>query len=360
MTVPFMKTGNTVSILAQGKWYQVKPEHPNYAEILDALHGTEEDMVKLLDIASSIEDYSSGNVEVVGGAVKYDGEVVDNSLTRRIVDFMREGLPFEPLTKLFENLMKNISYQTRTQLYDFLEHKNLPITEDGCFLAYKAVNSSYMDKYTGTMNNSVGETVSIDRGKVDDNRDKGCSAGLHCGALDYVRDYGSEDSGDHIMIVKVNPMDAVSVPHDCQHQKLRVCQYEVVAEMEWSDELRKPLYSADGQEYQSFVQDDYDDDWHDEEWDETYDAVEARKWLGRPLDEMEDEGLDIADDLKQRIQDMPQYSGEDGHKLLPPYAKTESEEGKLDYLKKIAYNSTKTMEQYLKKVKELIEQSSKV
>ena len=61
---------------------------------------------------------------------------------------MREGLPFEPLVKLFENLMKNISYQTRTQLYDFLEHKNLPITEDGCFLAYKAVNSDYKDKYS--------------------------------------------------------------------------------------------------------------------------------------------------------------------------------------------------------------------
>ena len=173
MTVPFMKTGNTVSILAQGKWYQVKPEHPNYDAILEALHGSEEDIVALLDIGSSIENYSSGNVEVVGGAVKYDGEVVDNTLTRRIIQFMREGLPFQPLTKLFDNLMKNISYQTRTQLYDFLEHKNLPVTEDGCFLAYKAVNSNYMDKYTGTMNNSVGETVSIDRGKVDDNRDKG-------------------------------------------------------------------------------------------------------------------------------------------------------------------------------------------
>ena len=81
MTVPFMKTGNTVSILAQGKWYQVKPEHPNYDAILEALHGSEEDIVALLDIGSSIEDYSSANVEVVGGAVKYDGEVVDNTLS---------------------------------------------------------------------------------------------------------------------------------------------------------------------------------------------------------------------------------------------------------------------------------------
>ena len=187
MTVPFMKTGNTVSILAQGKWYQVKPEHPNYDAILEALHGTEEDIIKLIDVSSSLESYLNGSVEVVGGAVKYDGEVIDTTLTRRIMEFMRQGLPFEPLVKLFENLMKNISYQTRTQLYDFLEHKNLPITEDGCFLAYKAVNSDYKDKYSGQMDNSVGQSVGIDRGRVDDDRDKGCSAGLHCGALDYVR-----------------------------------------------------------------------------------------------------------------------------------------------------------------------------
>ena len=106
MTVPFMKTGNTVSILAQGKWYQVKPEHPNYSAILEALHGSEEEILKFLDIGSSLEDYSSGNVEVVAGAVKYDGEVVDNTLTRRIIEFMRQGLPFEPLTKLLENLIE--------------------------------------------------------------------------------------------------------------------------------------------------------------------------------------------------------------------------------------------------------------
>ena len=337
MTVPFMKTGNTVSILAQGKWYQVKPEHPNYDAILEALHGSEEEILKFLDIGSSIQDYSSGNVEVVAGAVKYDGEVVDNTLTRRIIEFMRQGLPFEPLTKLLENLMKNTSYQTRTQLYDFLEHKNLPITEDGCFLAYKAVNSNYMDKYTGSMDNSIGETVSIDRGKVDDNRDKGCSAGLHCGALDYVRDYGSEDSGDHIMIVKVNPMDAVSVPHDCQHQKLRVCQYQVVAEMEWSDELRKPLYSADGQEYQSFVQDDYDDEWFDEDWDEEVEALaeneDKESWISSEQ---------VVDEQEQETEEL---------------VIEELDKDKAEYFKKMAYNQSTTETGYLKKLKELLSKS---
>tara|TARA_R110002096_G_scaffold410634_1_gene610411 strand:+ start:284 stop:1294 length:1011 start_codon:yes stop_codon:yes gene_type:complete len=333
MTVPFMKTGNTVSILAQGKWYQVKPEHPNYDVILEALHGSEEDIVKLIDVSSSLEDYLDGNVEVVGGSVKYDGDVVDNTLTRRIIEFMRQGLPFEPLVKLFENLMKNTSYQTRTQLYDFLEHKNLPITEDGCFLAYKAVSSDYKDKYSRTMDNSVGQSVGIDRGKVDDDRDRGCSSGLHCGALDYVRSYGSEGGGDHIMVVKVNPVDAVSVPHDCQYQKLRVCKYEVVSEMEWNDELRKPLYSADGQEYQSFVSEDYDDDWDDEELDEEVKALaeseEKESWISS------EDASDVEDEIQDVIDNEP-------------------DAGKVEYFKKMAYNHSDTENGYLKKLKELL------
>lgn len=327
MTVPFMKTGSTVSILAQGKWYQVKPEHPNYDAILEALHGTEEDIIKLIDVSSSLEDYLDGNVKVVGGSVMYDGQVVDNTLTRRIIEFMRQGLPFEPLVKLFENLMKNTSYQTRTQLYDFLEHKNLPITEDGCFLAYKAVNSNYKDKYSGQMDNSVGQSVGIDRGRVDDDRDKGCSAGLHCGALDYVRSYGSEGGGDHIMIVKVNPVDAVSVPHDCQYQKLRVCKYEVVAEMEWSDELRKPLYFADGKEYQSFAPDNYDDDWVDHEWEEV-------------------EEVKVRED-KQDLEEAIEYALSD-----------EGDTDKINYFKQVAYNTSQSKEHYLKNLAKLLDESS--
>jgi len=273
MTVPFMKSGDKLSILANGKWYQITSEHPKYAEILEALHGTEDEIAKLIDMETGVREYFNGStVEVVGGFVKYEGDVVDTTLTKRILQFMREGLPFEPLVRFFENLMKNPSYRARQELYDFLENKSLPITEDGCFLAYKAVNSDYKDKWSGNIDNSVGQVVEINRGKVDDNREKGCSSGLHCGALDYVRSYGSESYGDHVMIVKVNPADAVSVPADCEFMKLRTCKYEVLSETEWTDELRSPLYSPDGQEYDydDDYDDDYDedDDWHDDIFDD--------------------------------------------------------------------------------------------
>ena len=37
------------------------------------------------------------------------------------------------------------------------------------------------------------------------------------------------DGGNQIVICKVNPRDVVSVPSDSKFQKLRCCQYEVVA-----------------------------------------------------------------------------------------------------------------------------------
>lgn len=131
------------------------------------------------------------------------------------------------------------------------------------------------------------------------------------------------------MIVKVNPVDAVSVPHDCKYQKLRVCKYEVVSEMEWSDQLRKPLYSADGQEYQSFVNDDYDDEWYDEDWDEEVEALadseEKESWISS---EVEDEAQDIID--------------------------SEPDAEKIEYFQKMAYNDSDTKSGYLKKLKELL------
>jgi hypothetical protein len=99
------------------------------------------------------------------------------------------------------------------------------------------------------------------RSKVDDNRSVGCSQGLHAGALNYVASYGNVDAGDKIVIVKINPKDVVSVPSDCNHEKLRTCQYEVVGE--YQGELLKPLYSA------NFNDDDYHDD--EDEYDNDYD-----------------------------------------------------------------------------------------
>lgn len=88
---------------------------------------------------------------------------------------------------------------------------------------------------------------------------------VHVGALDYIKSYGHQ--GDVVLLVKVNPRDAVSVPSDHNAQKLRVCRYEVLSVYEGGSdllgekvELDRACYSDDGSEYDD---DEYDDDDND-------------------------------------------------------------------------------------------------
>jgi hypothetical protein len=243
MSVPFMWVDGNLTLIVNNKAHQVLPDHINYKMIIDALPTASNDELSvLLDVEKAIVNFSDGMVEIKDGNVYYGGELVHGSISKRILDFIKQGLPFEPLVKFLDNLMQNPSMQSQTELYDFLEHQYLPITEDGHFLAYKAVRSDFMDKYAGKFRNKVGDVCEMNRAKVDDNRSQGCSKGLHAGALNYVAGYGSVETGDHIMIVKINPKDVVSVPNDCNCEKLRTCRYEVVGEYE--GELNKPLYSS--------------------------------------------------------------------------------------------------------------------
>ena len=261
MSVPFMFVDGNLTLVLNNQSYQVLPDHINYKMILEVLPtATAEELLEIVDVEKAIATFSDGLVEIKNGQVTYGGEVVHGSISKRILEFMSKGLPFQPLVNFLNNLMENPSMQSQKELYDFLEHEHLPITEDGHFLAYKAVRNDYKDKYRGTFDNSVGKVCSMQRAKVDDDRSRGCSDGLHAGALNYVAGYGSFESGDKIVIVKINPKDVVSVPSDCNCEKLRTCRYEVVGE--YQGELLKPLYSAD------FDQDDYEDE--EDDYDREY------------------------------------------------------------------------------------------
>jgi hypothetical protein len=275
----------TLVDLEEGKSYQVGPDNANYTKIRKLL-GRDNNAAKLrelLDIPKAITRFSDGAITVTDNQVSYNGEPVHNTITNRILGFMAEGLPFEPLVQFLGKLMENPSFRAREELYDFLENKNLPLTDDGCFLAYKAIRSDFKDKFSGTVDNSIGRMVVMDRGAVDDNREQGCSKGLHCGALDYVKSYGN-GSTDRVVIVKVNPADVVSVPSDCAYQKLRTCRYEVMKE--FVGELAKSLYNSTANDYEyNLLGDQYqygcggDDDYGDDgSWIDDDDDSEDDYW----------------------------------------------------------------------------------
>ena len=59
-----------------------------------------------------------------------------------------------------------------------------------------------------------------------------------------------------MVIVKIDPENVVSVPKDCDCQKLRCCEYSIVRDYE--GEMEHNLYQDDGEEWEEDY--DYPDD----------------------------------------------------------------------------------------------------
>ena len=231
-----ISNNGSVNAFVGGKPYTFSKSHENYDKLLSYLeNGNVEHFEASYDIASTVEHYCDGYVHVDNGELSWQGITMPELFTDRILQMRREGFYIDSMLNFLDNMNDNPSDQAIVELFDFMQNKHLPITDDGHFLAYKAVSPDFKDIYTGNIDNSVGNEVSIERSKVDSNRNKHCSAGLHVGAIDYVKSYGGidldedNDGGNQIVICKVNPADVVSVPSDARFQKLRTCRYEVVS-----------------------------------------------------------------------------------------------------------------------------------
>jgi hypothetical protein len=197
------------------------------------------------------------SVEVKDGQVFVNGDSIHDVDAQRILGFMAQGVDCVPIFKFITRLQNNPSKRAVDELYKFLQHKNLPLTESGTFLAYKAVREDFTDKHTGKFFNGVGEVLEMPRNKVDDDKNVGCSYGFHAGTLKYASDFMG--GYGHLMVVEIDPADVVSIPIDCEFQKLRTCKYKVTQEYEGAlDEFKV---------YVSNYQTNYDED-VDREWDE--------------------------------------------------------------------------------------------
>lgn len=228
-------TGSALTVIITGRAdpFVINRDHKLFDSILQAVNSRDEKKVlELIDIVNTVQEFTEGKVTIKHGQVFVDGEAVHNLIADRILEAYELTLDFSDMALFLSNLMANPSYQSRQELYPFLESGNMPITEDGRFLAYKWVRSDYTDCHTGKINNSPGQVVKMDRGKVDDDRNVTCSSGLHVCTHGYTR------FGDRLMIVAVNPKDVVSVPSDYNDSKLRCCEYEVLYEVS-TDEFKK-------------------------------------------------------------------------------------------------------------------------
>lgn len=246
-----------LTIVADGVQHTVLASNPMFASAVSAFQSKDWDALMLaIDPSLKFKNLYAKyeQIEVKDGSVFVNGDVVRSIVADRIINFLADGIDCLPVFKFITRLQLNPSKRAVDELYTFLEHKYLPLTEDGTFLAYKAVRADFTDKHTGRFDNSVGNVLEMPRNKVDDNKDVGCSYGFHAGTLEYASGFAS--GNDKLVLVEIDPSDVVSIPTDCNFQKLRTCRYMVVSEYE------RPLSE---QVYQSRFETEHDDD-IDEEW----------------------------------------------------------------------------------------------
>lgn len=258
---------NSLTAVVDNKVYNCDSTHPKWEEILDAVRANDEKtLVELIDIKKVVVDYSEGRVNVRGGQVFFDDYQLHGTIVDRLLGFVENNISVAPMAKFIERLMSNPSKRAVNELYTFLERKNLPLTPRGTFLAYKGLRGDYYSVTggyiqvnkgqvdgTGHIYNGVGEEIECERRDVCDDKEVGCSDGLHAGSLEYATGFGTKT-----VIVEIDPKDVVSVPTDCECQKLRTCAYKVVGEYE------RPLQDDYCDEYDTdedvFDMSDVDDD----------------------------------------------------------------------------------------------------
>jgi hypothetical protein len=187
------------------------------------------------------------------------------------MEFIDEGYPVDYLIEFWKNCLANPKQEAVTELFQFLESNQIPITETGTFIAYKKVTrvggntdnnrfkglkldkqgnvrdtkghfvgnplrqeyidylenrieAEFVDTHSKSVKQSIGDVISMDRNLCDPDRENHCSTGFHFAGYEYAKGF----RGNAFIYVEVNPMNVTAIPSDYNYQKGRCCEYTIV------------------------------------------------------------------------------------------------------------------------------------
>lgn len=244
----------------------------------DVVEDIMEQIIELYDVSNTVADKIGniltelpgldGRLTISGSSVYMDCEPIDPTLEHYIIRLLHEkktddSETWGALIRFIEKLYANPDADVRRQLYGWLDYMNnstsgFTLTTSGNLVGYKgcggtveeprSINrgTAFVDgvKFTGEIPNRIGSVVTMPRSDVENNPAVGCSAGLHVGTYDYASGWAH----GVLLTVEVNPRDIVSIPTECNAQKMRVSRYKVVDVCDGPD---------------NSVVRDYDDEWDD-------------------------------------------------------------------------------------------------
>lgn len=192
--------------------------------------------------------YLSNSMKISNGKLYFGEHRLEETLAKHMLSLLNDNNEpkdeklWKSYVKFLDNLHQNASEDIRKQLFRWMDYENeagngFGITEDGCFVGYKGCSGTILnpvsvktghaivngEEFNGHIPNTVGSVIQMPRSAVQHDPSVGCSQGLHVGTRDYATQWAPI-----LLLVKVNPRDVVSVPYECDSQKMRVCEYTIL------------------------------------------------------------------------------------------------------------------------------------
>lgn len=231
-------TPNSVNLLLRGRMRTISDTHVNFHAVREALKNyakypspeLEERIAGLVDIPTFIAKVTEGRVKISDTEVYFDDKPVHGVIASRLLSMLSQGFNVRPLARFLERIRSNTIPTAEDEMYLWMEGSNLPLTDDGCFLAFKKVQDDYKSYHDGKTDNSIGTKLPLlDASNYDTNRYRTCSSGYHFCSFKYLSSYYG-DRG-RVVICKVAPEDVVSIPSDYGNAKGRAKTYEIIGEV---------------------------------------------------------------------------------------------------------------------------------
>lgn len=298
VSATFMSNGNIVPLMVNEK---DRPEV--YAKVKDlleknALNLTQaaQDLFNLMSpvakVSSQIESsyFLSNNVSIRGSRIFFGEERLEEALETHLFSLLDDAKPkdekiWRSYVRFLDNLFQNANKEIREQLFRWMNYENkagngFGITDDGCIVGYKGCAGTILDpiskhsgfaivddvEMNGQIPNKVGSVIRMPRAAVQHDPSVGCSQGLHVGTRDYATRWAPI-----LLLVKVNPRDVVSVPFECDSQKMRVCEYTVLKVTDVSEEHK--MYHGSDEDFEADVLDMIGEEVEVQYYGQTYEGI---------------------------------------------------------------------------------------
>lgn len=269
-------------VFSDGETKSLSESHPAFAEVKQKVivenSDNEAEIRDVIDVVPRVGQRLtalSERVRVSDTTLYFDGDALDDAISQHIIRLYQDEdeRGWRALVNFLEKVSTNPSQDSRESLYTWLRRQDFTITPDGDFIAYKGVlggeDGAYVSVHSGyaivdgkptrgRIPNNIGSVITMPRSQVDDDTGVGCSTGLHAGTRAYAQGFVGNGV---ILHVKINPRDVVSVPRDCNYQKLRTSRYEVLEVSHY--EIETPYYDPDNSD--EYDEDGYDENGYDED-----------------------------------------------------------------------------------------------